>query len=470
MLVRAVALAVVACGLLAGCGGSGKRAPASFYVDAIRGDDTASGRTPATAWRTLDPVAETQFVGGDRLLLRGGERFPGTIALDPETLESTSEADKLTLDSYGPGRATIEAGRRADAIALTNVSGVRVSGIDLVGRGNRLENCRGKGFRDSSTGAGLAGPAGIRLTARELDGTLDDGITIDHVDVSGFCDGVVVASADDGSRIAHVVVRNVRAHDNGDAGVWTHDQALAQHSIEDVVVTDTRAYRNQRRGGIVLFGVDGGTVTHSVAFDNARGAGGGVGFWAFDADRIVFDHNEAFGNGRATLDNDGDGFDFDRGVSNSVMTNNYSHDNGGIGFLVCSCGFGDFYEMHDITLRDNVSRNDGSSGQPPLFVLGGEPMSDIEIAANRVESGAGSGPLVRVSAGKRGYSDLTFRENTFVAVGGKRLLEVDGPQLATDLVFDRNAWRALGGPFEVQWGERLFSSERAWLAAIPGAG
>jgi hypothetical protein len=153
-----------------------------------------------------------------------------------------------------------------------------------------------------------------------------------------------------------------------------------------------------------------------------------------------------------------------------VMTNNYSHDNGGIGFLVCSCGFGDFYEMHDITLRDNVSRNDGSSGQPPLFVLGGEPMSDIEIAANRVESGAGSGPLVRVSAGKRGYSDLTFRENTFVAVGGKRLLEVDGPQLATDLVFDRNAWRALGGPFEVQWGERLFSSERAWLAAIPGAG
>jgi hypothetical protein len=439
-------------------------------VDAVRGDDDNSGRTPGTPWRTLEQVADSEFVGGDRLLLRGGQRFTGRIAFDSESLRSTSDDDPLTIGSYGSGRATIRAPRRAGAITFSNVSGVRVSALDLVGRGNRVDNCRGTGFTASSTGEGVSGPAGLRFVARDLDGTLADGITIDHVDVSGFCDGVVVASADDGSRVAHVVIRQVTAHDNGDAGVWTYDQAMTEHSIEDVKITETRAYRNQRRGGIVLFGVDGGTVTDSVAFDNARGAGGGVGIWAFDAVGIVFDHNESFGNGRATLENDGDGFDFDRGVSNSVMTNNYSHDNGGVGFLVCSCGSGDEYEMRGITIRDNVSRNDGSSGQPPLFVLGGEPMSDVTIASNQVRSGVGNGPLVRVSANQARYSDLALRGNTFVAEDGRQLLEVDAPKLATDLAFERNVWRAIGGPFEIKWGERAFSSERAWRASIPAAG
>src|SRR5262249_34443949 len=149
-------------------------------------------------------------------------------------------------------------------------------------------------------------------------------------------------------------------------GIWTYDPAVKQHTIGDVRVSRSWAYRNGAFGGIVLFGVDDGTVKRSVAFANARAVKGGVGIWAFDSNRILFTHNESYANGSRTILLDGDGFDFDRGVSNSVMVHNYSHDNGGAGFLVCSCSAAHYpyYRMSNIVVRSNVSRNDGSSGQP----------------------------------------------------------------------------------------------------------
>jgi Right handed beta helix region len=470
----AIVVTLLVTGAFAACGTDEESsAGTTFYIDAAKGHDSDAGTSPASAWKTLERASEAVFEGGDRLLLRGGQRFKGTLTLDPSTVGSTSQADVLTIASYGNGRAKIEPEPRQDGITVSNVAGVRISDLNLVGRGYRIRHrnaskaCRGEGFAESAQGKSPPGAAGIHFAASGIDGTLDQGITIDRVNVSGFCDGIVVASADNGSRIANVVVRAVSVHDNGDSGVWMYDEAEAHHSIEDVLVTDTRAYRNHRRGGIVLFGVDGGTVSHSLAWANASGAPWGVGIWAFDANRIVFKHNEAFRNGSPSIDQDGDGFDFDRGVSNSVMTHNYSHDNGGVGFLVCSCQrWGRYYAMRNITLRHNVSRNDGSSGQPSLFVIGGEPMRDINIVSNRVESGVGAGPVVWVSGNHSRYSDVRLVDNTFVARNGKQLLKVEFPELATNLVFGDNAWRAIGGPVSVDWGDHRFASLSEWRAAL----
>ena len=186
-------------------------------------------------------------------------------------------------------------------------------------------------------------------------------------------------------------------------------------------------------------------------------AGGGVGIWAFDSSGIVFAHNESFGNGSPEITDDGDGFDFDRGVSHSVMVDNYSHDNGGVGLLVCSCNGGEppFYRMHDITLRSNVSRDDGSSGQPSLYVDGGEPMTAIHIFGNRVESARGDGPLVNLTGCRDctasqmanvengPYTSISVRGNTFIAGAGKPILEKHpGPRAIFDL--RDNVWRPAG--------------------------
>ena len=302
-------------------------------------------------------------------------------------------------------------------------------------------------------------------------------------DVSRFCNGIVVASGDDGSRIARIRIVAVRAHDNADAGIWTYDQAYARHSIRDVTVSGSLAYRNEGRGGIMLFGVDGGVVERSVAFDNGRAAAGSVGIWAFDSNRILFAHDESYGNGSPRNTNDGDGFDFDRGVSNSVMEDNYSHGNGGAGFLVCSCNVSNypFYYMRNDVLRSNVSQNDGSSGQPSLFVYGGEVMTGIQLVSNRVSSARGAGPLVMVigcvrcqglTLGAadyphgRPYTDVRFRGNSFASGGGKPLLLVN-PGSAIRLVFQGDSWRSIGGRFLVTFDGHRLMTPAAWRALAP---
>jgi hypothetical protein len=420
----------------------------TFYVDSAHGSDSNHGTSPRQAWRTLARVGRGGYRDGDTLLLRGGERFEGTICVGRANVSATARGGGLTIRSYGGGRATIVAPPHTDGIAAINV-GVDVAGVNLIGRHDVCNENPSSGYRD--------GTAGIRVEARGLNGTLAPALTVSHADSRRFCEGVVVVSDDARSRLAGVRISHVTAHDNSDAGIWTYDRARAEQLIADVRVTHTRAYRNGYRGGIMLFGVDRATVAHSVAYGNATEGGGGVGIWAFDSKRIVFAHNESFGNGSPEITDDGDGFDFDRGVSHSVMFDNYSHDNGGVGLLVCSCNTGNeapFYRMHDITLRSNISRNDGSSGQPSLYVYGGEPMTAVRILGNLVESARGDGPLVNLTGchdctpsevddGTGPYTSISVRGNTFAAGAGKPILEKDpGPRAIFDL--RENAFQSAG--------------------------
>jgi hypothetical protein len=420
----------------------------TFYVDSAHGSDSNDGTSPREPWKTLAQVGRGGYRGGDTILLRGGERFEGTVCIGRTNVSASGRGGGLTIRSYGGGRATIAAPPHTDGIAAIDV-GVHVTGVNLVGRHDVCNENTSNGYR--------SGTAGIRLEARDLNGTLSPALTVSNADLQRFCEGIVVVSDDPRSRVAGVRISRVTTHDNSDAGIWTYDRARGEQLIADVRVTHTRAYRNGYRGGIMLFGVDRGTVAHSVAYDNARQGGGGVGIWAFDSKRIVFAHNESFGNGSPEITNDGDGLDFDRGVSDSVMFDNYSHDNGGIGLLVCSCNASEapFYRMHDITLRSNVSRNDGSSGQPSLYVDGGEPMTAIHILGNLVESARGDGPLVNLTgcrhcttsqmanAGNGPYTSISVRGNTFITGAGKPLLEKHlGPRDILDL--RDNVWRTAG--------------------------
>jgi hypothetical protein len=456
--------------LMSGCGGS-RHGPLTYFVDAAHGKDSNSGTSTTSPLRTLDAVGRRSYRGGDEILLHGGERFAGSINLGPGNLSETSRRSPLTISSYGGGRATILAPPGADGIAVRNRAGVSVSDVNILGPGDACWEDLTNGYRH--------GPSGMRFAVHGLRRTLDQGFAIDHMDVSRFCDGIVVSSGDDGSRIAHIQITGVSSHDNADAGVVTYDQAQARHSIRDVTVNTSRAYRNEARGGILLAGVDGGAVENSVAFDNGHTAGGSAGIWAFDSNRIVFAHDESYRNGAPTNNNDGDGFDFDQGVSNSVMEDNYSHGNGGVGFLVCSCNASafPFYRMSNDVVRSNVSQDDGSSGQASLYVDGGEEMTGIQLVSNRVSSRSGRGPLVEVTGclhcwgptwvddrrHGRAYTDVLFRGNTFVSRGGKPLLVVQ-PGSGLKLTLLGNSWRAIGGRFLVKFALRRFVTPTAWRA------
>ena len=80
--------------------------------------------------------------------------------------------------------------------------------------------------------------------------------------------------------------------------------------------------------GTVLFNVARATIEYCKAAENGwdmpRKGNGPVGIWcACNADRVVIQHCISHHNKSPGLD--GGGFDFDGGVTNSVMQYNYSY-------------------------------------------------------------------------------------------------------------------------------------------------
>jgi hypothetical protein len=84
------------------------RAPAAFHVDARRGQDSADGRTPATAWQSLARVNRAELVAGDVVRFRRGELWRGS--LQPA---SGSPERRITYGAYGEGELPILQGSAA---------------------------------------------------------------------------------------------------------------------------------------------------------------------------------------------------------------------------------------------------------------------------------------------------------------------------------------------------------------------
>jgi hypothetical protein len=85
---------------------SKSNAPA-FYIDAVSGVDTADGRSPATAWKTLDRLHQQKLIPGDVVrLARGSVWTQQDILLDNGS--SGSATAPVIFEAYGVGdRPTI---------------------------------------------------------------------------------------------------------------------------------------------------------------------------------------------------------------------------------------------------------------------------------------------------------------------------------------------------------------------------
>ncbi|MBQ9812613.1 MAG: hypothetical protein IJM54_04785 [Thermoguttaceae bacterium] len=74
-------------------------AATDYYVDASKGDDSAKGTSPASAWKTLDRVSSAkELVAGDVVKFKCGEFWRG--GLDPRSGEP---GKPITYTSYGKG-------------------------------------------------------------------------------------------------------------------------------------------------------------------------------------------------------------------------------------------------------------------------------------------------------------------------------------------------------------------------------
>jgi len=341
----AVAL-VVGLGLFstASCATSAGR---TYYVDPA-GSDDSSGLSTGSAWRTLDRVNAASLAPGDTVLLRGGARFDGPLLLDGK--DAGNAERPVTIGSYGDGRAIV-ASQRNWGIYAHNTAGVDIRDIVVTGGPTTQNSTGGIAFYHDTAGQGPL-----------------DGVTITGVDVSGFKNGIEIGGARAGFR--DVVVTDSTVHDNVEAGLSLYGPEFTNnapsYANENVQITSVEAYNNSgdetnktrnTGNGIMLGSVRGGHIDKSTAHDNGwlcSAPEGPAGIWAYDSTGIVIENSVAHDN-RTGGTVDGDGFDLDQNVSDSVLQHNRAYDNDGAGFLLYATRAGTSNTNNAV--HDNASEN-----------------------------------------------------------------------------------------------------------------
>ena len=98
-----------------------------YYVDGENGDDANDGLTPETAWKSLDRPAQCRFAAGDRLLIKRGESYEGTLKL----VDFEAGADSVfTISAYGEGENPVLTSCER-VISIENCKNIYISGIDI---------------------------------------------------------------------------------------------------------------------------------------------------------------------------------------------------------------------------------------------------------------------------------------------------------------------------------------------------
>lgn len=357
----------------------------TYYLDGEIGRDANEGTSETRPWRSIDRVNRAVFHPGDRVLFSGGQIFAGTIRLNG----SGNAEQKIVVTSYGKERAMIDGGN-GEGLFLDGCENIVVENLNFTGSGRKSGNTTD----------------GIRLLHTK-------NVAVTHVEVSGFRGSGIVVSGDKWSRITHVY-----AHDNGFAGIsagsergtTTEDLYIAYCTAENNP-GDPSNLDNHSGNGIVVGGVKRGIIEFCEAMNNGwdmpREGNGPVGIWAWHSDQVVIQHCIAHHNKSPGMD--GGGFDFDGGMTNSIMQYNLSYCNAGAGYGLFQFVGADTWKGNIV--RYNISVDDGyKNSQSGIHVwAGSENMSHAEIYNNTIinRTGHAVGYLTDVSG-------LNFCNNLFV--------------------------------------------------------
>jgi hypothetical protein len=311
-----------------------------YYVS-LQGDDANPG-SKSKPWKTIAKVNETDFQPGDQILFEGGSTFEGIIELDQN--DTATAKFNIHISSFGEGRATIDAGNTGALIA-NNCDHLNIHNLIFMGSG--------------------------RLSGNTSDGVLMnecDSITLSELEVYGFQHSGIHVHKSVRARILEVY-----AHDNGFAGIHVTGSTMndpEHYDNSDLYIGNCIAENNpgdptvlagHSGNGILASSVDGGIIEYCEAFNNGWDmpwdGNGPVGIWIWDANDFIIQHCIAHHNKTAKGAHDGGGFDFDGGVSNSILQYNLSFENEGPGIGLFE--FGAAKPWKNNIVRYNLSVDDG---------------------------------------------------------------------------------------------------------------
>ncbi|MDZ7639186.1 MAG: right-handed parallel beta-helix repeat-containing protein [Bryobacterales bacterium] len=443
---------------------------ADYFVSA-RGNDSNAGTSPQAAWRTLERASRARLQPGDRLLLEGGAVFEGTLSLDA-TDAGTAEKP-VTVASYGSGKARILAGN-GYGVLVRDAGGIVIEDLWVGGAGPKHNHGGGVAVINAL-------PGGRKL----------EHVRIRRVEASGFgrtrkesefhrasgCGIFVGGDPEDRSDSGYrdVIIEDSKAYDNEYFGILVSSangspKDDSRYANENVIIRRCQAYdnpgdpefvENHSGSGILLSHCDVGLIEHSKAWNNGdrcgSKTGGPVGIWAWAANRVTIQYCEAHHN--KSPGHDGGGFDFDGGVSNSVMQYNYSHDNEGTGYLLYTYP-GSIYRFENNIVRHCVSRNDGYHDHRAAIWIRNDDQGGIhnlEIHHNTFiyePVGNDNGVVSVVNT-----EGVRFHHNAFITSGNAPLIKQEKNK---GLTFQDNLYSPGRGGFRVLWDGKEYTDFALW--------
>lgn len=391
-----------------------------YYVDAKRGKATGDGSFDRP-FHALETVNRLQLWPGDSILLAGGETLTGTLSIRHF---AGMAGHPLFISSYGRGRAVID-GKANTALAVDSSCYVCISNLIVRGDG--------------------------RLTGSESSGIdikYSSNVRIDSVEAYGFLWNGVSTYGGSNLRLTRIY-----AHDNGFNGIevsgpWSHKEVknvYIGHCIAENNPGNPRIKDNHSGSGILVAHSTGVMVEYCEAMNNGwdmpRIGNGPVGIWAYESDSLTIQYCFSHDNKTAAGAKDGGGFDFDGGVTNSVMQYNLSMNNEGAGYGLFQFGGASVWTNNEI--HHNVSINDGRKNSQAGFFVWCDPynksvpLCNSSIHHNIVVSSHGHSVSFDT-----GYADgLLFSDNTFLLTGkGVRHIGGDYGNYPTGVTFRGNTY------------------------------
>jgi hypothetical protein len=211
----------------------------AYYVDADSGDDSASGTSPAQAWRSLAKASRVKLEPGAQLLFERGGSWTGRLTLADEG----TAAEPITISAYGSGDRP-------------SISGdcLQVSGAHLVITGLDVHDC-------SWEGIGVSGH----------DNWIEDNLVRHNVT------GIFLRKGAVDNRVRRNQVRDNNrmsvltpqcCNDSGAFGILLHGDRT-EVAYNTISGSDAFSYDYGRDGAAVeVYGGQGNHVHHNVAVDN----------------------------------------------------------------------------------------------------------------------------------------------------------------------------------------------------------
>jgi len=434
-----------------------QRTLAVTYYVSPSGDDSNSGTSTQRAWRTLDKVNAVDLNPGDGVLLEAGRDYSGNLLLTAE--DAGTPTQPVVIGSYGSGRARIKAGD-GSGVTVRNAGGVVVENLIVMGE-------------DYKTNVG----SGIRIVNELPDNQKLEYIRVHNIEAAGFgiCGIFVGGRASDKSKSGYkdVQITNCVTYKNEYFGIytsgsWQDDPNTYANSNVYVGYCkmydnpgDTNYFENHSGSGILMEDVNGGVIEYCEAYNNGYEGGckvgGPIGIWTAVANNVIIQccesHHNRAGKG------DGGGFDFDGGTTNSILQYNYSHDNDGAGYLICSYDNAP-HTFNNNIVRYNISVNDGRKERHAAihFWTGSpkeDPIHNTQIYGNTIY--AVYSPAIVF--GRNGIYNTKVCNNLFVTANSQKL--VAGNPDESTATFAGNAYWAVDGAFDLAGHKSL----EAWRAA-----